>query len=59
MNRRSVPIDADPFEIRPKNIISVSPLKANSLATLVLDCECDQKGSESHGFLEGETVFRP
>ena len=35
-------------------------LKANNLATLVLDCErATKKRSESHGFLEGEPVFRP
>ena len=35
-------------------------LKANNLAALVLDCGfATKKGSESHGFLEGEMVFRP
>ena len=44
----------------PKKIIDVGPMKVNSLATLVLDCEfATKKGSESHAFLEGKTVFRP
>ena len=42
------------------NLDRIGSLKVNNLATLVLDCErATKKGSESHGFLEGETVFRP
>ena len=42
------------------NLDRMGSLKANNLATLVLDCErVTKKRSESHGFLEGETVFRP
>ena len=43
-----------------KSLDHMGFLKANNLATLVLDCEfATKKGSESRGFLEGEMVFRP
>ena len=45
---------------KKKKLDHMRSLKANNLAMLVLDCErATKKGSESHGFLEGETVFRP